>query len=277
MSTEPVTAEMHLDSRLEPPLLVVEHAALSDRGLRRPRNEDAYLADPPVFAVADGVGGNRGGQVAARLAIRELAAASLATLARPTGLVGAVDAANARIHAAGETVASFAGMATTLTAVAVVDGELRIAHVGDSRLYRVRDGRLDRLTRDHTYVEELIRSGRLQPAEAGTHRWRSILSRALGLDPDVEVDGMTYPGVAGDVHIVCSDGLTKALSDEQIQTAIAQAPTLAAAAHALVASANSQGGRDNVTVVMFRLAAREASSSTRANGAAPARAAASGR
>lgn len=212
-----------------------------------------------MFAVADGVGGNRGGQVAARLAIGELARVPLATLARANGLATAVRAANARVHAAGETVAAYAGMATTLTAVAVVDGDVRVAHVGDSRLYRVRNGRLNRLTRDHTFVEELVRNGRLPSSEAGDHRWRSILSRAVGPRADIDVDAMTYPGAAGDLYVVCSDGLTKELSDEQIASVIAGSPTLAAATRTLVASANSHGGRDNVTVVMFGLGARVAS------------------
>ncbi len=152
-------------------------------------------------------------------------------------------------------------MGTTLTAVAVVDGELRVAHVGDSRLYRIRDGRLDQLTRDHTFVEELGRSGSLPLSQAGAHPWRSILSRELGLQSDVEIDAMTYPGTSGDAYLLCSDGLTNALSDRQIQDAIASSPTLAAATRALVASANSHGGRDNVTVVLFRLAGREVSPS----------------
>jgi PPM family protein phosphatase len=258
-SIESITVEMHLDSPPETPVVVVEQSAVSDRGLRRARNEDAYLADPPVFAVADGIGGSRGGQVAARLAIRALATTPLAALVSANGLAGAVRAANARIHAAGETVAAYAGMGTTLTAVAVVGSELRIAHVGDSRLYRIRNGRLNQLTRDHTFAEELVRTVRLSRSEAGARRWRSILSRAVGLESDVEVDAITYPGAPGDVYVVCSDGLTKALSDEQIRSAIARSPTLAAATRALVASANSHGGEDNVTVVMFRLAAGEAS------------------
>jgi serine/threonine protein phosphatase PrpC len=132
-------------------------------------------------------------------------------------------------------------MGTTLTAAMVVEGEVRVAHVGDSRLYRMRDGRLNQLTRDH--------------AIAGS----SILSRAVGLEPEVHVDAMAYPGAPGDVYLLCSDGLTKALGVEQIRDTIARCPTLSAAAGALVASANSRGGRDNVTVVMFRLAPREPS------------------
>jgi PPM family protein phosphatase len=258
-SVESSTVEMRLDSPAETPVVVVEQAAVSDRGLRRPRNEDAYLGDPPVFAVADGIGGSRGGQVAARLAIRTLAATPLAALASANGLAEAVRAANARIHAAGETVAGYAGMGTTLTAVALVGSELRVAHVGDSRLYRIRDGRLNQLTRDHTLAEELVRRGRLSGSAADADRWRSILSRAVGLEADVEVDAITYSGAPGDVYLVCSDGLTKALGDEQIGSAIARSPTLAAATRGLVASANTHGGADNVTVVMFRLAAGEAS------------------
>jgi protein phosphatase len=253
--TEPITAEMELRPSPTSAPLVLEHAALSDRGLRRPRNEDAYLADPPVFAVADGMGGTPGGDVAARLAIEALATAPVAALARTNGLATAAQEANARIHAAGETVAAYAGMGTTLTAAAVLDGRIQVAHVGDSRLYRLRGGRLERLTRDHTFVDELVRRGRLPRSEARAHPWRSILSRALGLEPDVEVDAATHGAAAGDVYLLSSDGLTKALRDEQIRGTLARSPSLAAAARALVEAANAHGGRDNVTVVMFRLGA----------------------
>jgi serine/threonine protein phosphatase PrpC len=262
-SIDSITLEMQLHPAAETPLAVVEQAAVTDRGRQRARNEDAYLADPPVFAVADGVGGSRGGQIAARLAVRELAAVPLATLAGADGLAAALRAANARVHAAGETVAAYAGMGTTLTAAVVVQDEVRVAHVGDSRLYRIRDGRMNQLTRDHTFFEELIGSGRFERSpgcsDDGDHRWRSILSRAVGLEAEVAVDAMTYPGAPGDLYVLCSDGLTKALSDEQIRDTIARSPTLSAATGALVASANSHGGRDNVTVVMFRLAPGEPS------------------
>jgi serine/threonine protein phosphatase PrpC len=255
-TSQTITAEMRVPLSIptsDAPLVVVEHAALSDRGLRRPRNEDAFLADTPVFAVADGIGGRRSGHVAARLAIRELASTPLTSITRRDGLERSIHAANDRIYAAGETVLSFAGMGTTLTAVVVSDGKLRVAHVGDSRLYRIRHEHLDRLTRDHTLVEELVRSGRLSPSSANAHRWRSIVSRAVGVESDVAVDVMTLRAAPGDVYLLCSDGLTNMLSDDQIRHMVVTSDTLDRAARALVARANANGGRDNVTCVLFRL------------------------
>jgi protein phosphatase len=245
-------------STVEAPPVVIEHAARSDRGLRRPRNEDAFLADTPVFAVADGMGGSRSGHVAAGLAIQELASTPLPSLAQRDGLERAFRAANDRIHAAAEAVRGHAGMGTTLTAVVVSDGTLRVAHVGDSRLYRIRDGRLDRLTRDHTLVDELVRSGRLSPSEAEAHPWRSIISRAVGVEPDVDVDATTHSGAPGDVYLLCSDGLTKMLGEEQVRDVVAESATLDDAARTLVGRANANGGRDNVTTVLFRLGVHEA-------------------
>ncbi|MEA2398108.1 MAG: family protein phosphatase, partial [Thermoleophilaceae bacterium] len=148
------------DTEVRAPAVVVEHAAVTDRGLRRARNEDAYLADPPIFAVADGMGGPRAGHVASRLAIQAIESSEVATLASPGGLAESVRTANQKVHTAGETVLAYAGMGTTLSAAAVIDGLVHVAHVGDSRLYRLRDGRLEQLTRDHTIVAEMVRDGR---------------------------------------------------------------------------------------------------------------------
>jgi serine/threonine protein phosphatase PrpC/ActR/RegA family two-component response regulator len=256
MTADPtITAELSLRDFTSPPEVrpvVVEHAALSDRGLRRSRNEDAFLADPPVFAVADGMGGSRAGHVAARLAVQELASTSLPSLTRRDGLGTSFREANDRIRATAETVPAYAGMGTTLTAVVVSNGRLRVAHVGDSRLYRIRKGSLDRLTRDHTYVEELVRRGR-RPTPDQARRWRSIIARAVGVEPSVDVDAMTYPGAPGDVHLLCSDGLTNMLSDSEIVDVVVSSATLDDAARALVGRANANGGRDNVTAVLFRL------------------------
>jgi protein phosphatase len=258
-TSPPVTAEMPLPaftSRLEGPPVVVEHAALSDRGRRRSRNEDAFLADTPVFAIADGMGGTSSGHVASGLAIQQLASAPLPSLTRTGGLEHSIRAANDRIHADGETVRAHAGMGTTLTAVLVSDGTVRVAHVGDSRLYRIRDGQIHQLTRDHTYVEELVRRGRLSHSEARSHRWRSILTRAVGVEPDVDVDATLHAAARGDLYLLCSDGLTKMLGDAQIRDIVLTSATLHDAARTLVERANASGGRDNVTTVLFRLGAR---------------------
>jgi serine/threonine protein phosphatase PrpC len=241
------------DTEVRVPAVVVEHAAVTDRGLRRARNEDAYLADPPIFAVADGMGGPRAGHVASRLAIQAIESSQVATLASPGGLAESVRTANQKVHTAGETVLAYAGMGTTLSAAAVIDGLVHVAHVGDSRLYRLRDGRLEQLTRDHTIVAEMVRDGRLPPEEAGGHRWRSILSRAVGIELRVDVDSATLPAQRGDVYLLCSDGLTKMLAADEVRRALAAASSLDAAARALVESANARGGRDNITAVLFRL------------------------
>jgi protein phosphatase len=144
-------------------------------------------------------------------------------------------------------------MGTTLTAVHVGAGEIAIAHVGDSRAYRLRDGVLALLTEDHSLVAELVRQGKLTEREADEHPQRSIITRALGPEPDVEVDTLTHRGHAGDVYLLCSDGLTSMLHEARLREILSSAPTLERAARELIAAANAAGGRDNITVVLFRL------------------------
>jgi protein phosphatase len=144
-------------------------------------------------------------------------------------------------------------MGTTLTAAYVGPSEVSFAHVGDSRAYRFHDGQLERLTHDHSLVEELIRQGQLTAAEAEEHPQRSIITRALGPEPDVDVDMITLDGVDGDVFLLCSDGLTSMVPEGEVESIVASSRTLASAGKALIAAANRAGGRDNITVVLFRL------------------------
>src|SRR5205807_3980823 len=144
-------------------------------------------------------------------------------------------------------------MGTTLTAAYVDDSELAIAHVGDSRAYLFRDGSLKRLTQDHSLVDELVRRGKLTEEQAAEHPQRSIITRALGPEPTVEIDTWTYPVRAGDVLLLCSDGLTSMVPEERLEHILASAPDLNAAAQALIDEANSAGGRDNITVVLSRI------------------------
>jgi len=144
-------------------------------------------------------------------------------------------------------------MGTTLTAVYVDGSELAVAHVGDSRAYVLRDGELIRLTHDHSLVEELMRRGKLTPEQAAEHPQRSIITRALGIEPDVEVDTWTYPGRAGDVVLLCSDGLTSMIEESQVADVLRSEPDLERAGERLIRAANEAGGRDNITVVLFRL------------------------
>ncbi len=144
-------------------------------------------------------------------------------------------------------------MGTTLTAAYVDDTHVAIAHVGDSRAYLFRDGSLQRLTQDHSLVDELVRRGKLTEEQAAEHPQRSIITRALGPEPDVEVDTWTYPARAGDVVLLCSDGLTSMISEERVKSILADHDNLDEAADALIREANEAGGRDNITVVLFRL------------------------
>ena len=144
-------------------------------------------------------------------------------------------------------------MGTTLTAAYVDDTHVAIAHVGDSRAYLFRDGSLQRLTQDHSLVDELVRRGKLTEEQAAEHPQRSIITRALGPEPDVEVDTWTYPARAGDVVLLCSDGLTSMISEERVRAILAEHSNLDEAADALIREANEAGGRDNITVVLFRL------------------------
>jgi PPM family protein phosphatase len=234
-------------------LKVVEKAHRSDTGRQRNANEDSFLASPPVFAVADGMGGAQAGEVASRLAAESFADVRRAEEAPEAYLRTIAKTANARIHRLAQTDSSRSGMGTTLTAALVEDDEVGLAHVGDSRAYLFRDGRLKLLTSDHSLVEELRRSGRLTDEQAEDHPQRSIITRALGPEAEVEVDTMTYRARPGDVYMLCSDGLTTMLRDERIEAVLDEAPSLDEAMERLVIEANDAGGRDNITVVAFRL------------------------
>jgi protein phosphatase len=235
-------------------LRVAEHFSASDTGRERRANEDSYLARAPIFVVADGMGGARAGEVASRTAVELFAAGLDERIAPPEDrLARRVQDANERIHELSRADARRAGMGTTLTAVHVGGDELAIAHVGDSRAYLLRDGVLSMLTEDHSLVGELVRQGKLTEQEAEDHPQRSIITRALGPEPLVMVDTMTLRARAGDVYLLCSDGLTSMLGDARLLALLAGAATLEQAGGDLIDAANEAGGRDNITVVLFRL------------------------
>jgi serine/threonine protein phosphatase PrpC len=234
-------------------LRVAEQAYRTDTGRQRSANEDAYFARAPVFAVADGMGGAQAGEVASRLAAEAFEAGNSDGESPETYLRRVVEQANSRIHAIAERDSSRSGMGTTLTAALVEGEEVSLAHVGDSRAYIYREGKLRRLTSDHSLVEELRRQGRLTEQQAEEHPQRSIITRALGPEPEVEIDTMTYPARPGDVFLLCSDGLTTMIPEERIEQVLDAAPDLDAAVSRLVREANEAGGRDNITVVAFRL------------------------
>ena len=236
-------------------LRVVEQYSLTDVGRQRSANEDALFEGTgrSLFAVADGMGGARAGEVAAKAAVDELAGLEGSDSVGERELAAAVELANRRIYDLSQGDESLSGMGTTMTTVSVGDGEIAIAHVGDSRAYRLRDGELEKLTHDHSLVDEMVRAGKLTPEEAEVHPQRSIITRALGPEPDVDVERMTYPARPGDVYLICSDGLTTMVPEDAVASILKARPSLRQAGDELVRAANEAGGRDNVTVVLFRL------------------------
>jgi protein phosphatase len=235
-------------------LRVADHFERSDPGRARRVNEDSFYARAPLFAVADGVGGAQAGEVASHLAVQVIEqglperAGSIEERLREL-----VEEANARINALSRTDEQRAGMASTLTVAYVGEHELSVAHVGDSRLYRLRDGAFERLTDDHSLVEELVRQGKLTPQEADEHPQRSIITRALGLEAGVQTDSHTWPARDGDVYLLCSDGLTSMVPEHRVADILGSRRPLPEAGRELVDAANAAGGRDNITVVLFRL------------------------
>ena len=236
----------------------VEHAALTDIGRRREQNQDALLAGERLFAVADGVGGGPGGEVAARLAVEALAA-GLGTARTLGDLHVLAGDASAAVYDAAAADPELAGMATTLTAgLFLFDGRLALVHAGDSRAYRVRGGALEQLTADHALVAQLLADGLISAERAATHPMRNVLTRALGRDRDTDFDAWVVDVEPGDLFLFCSDGLTNMVDEAAIASIAANAPSLEAAVAGLVRAANVAGGRDNITVVLAGTPAVEA-------------------
>jgi PPM family protein phosphatase len=233
---------------------IADSAGSTDAGRKRRRNEDSFVHDPPLFAVADGMGGAQAGEVASRLAAAAFREFHDADELDPEQRVAAIiQEANRRIYERAKSDAQASGMGTTITAALVTEDGVAVGHVGDSRGYRLRDGQLEQLTEDHSLVADLVRSGRLTPDEADSHPQRSVITRALGTDARVDVDTFTADVQAGDVFLLCSDGLTTMIGDGEITETVARASSLEQATKALVRAANKAGGEDNVTVVLFRL------------------------
>jgi serine/threonine protein phosphatase PrpC len=235
-------------------LRVDDQAFRTDTGRQRSENEDSLFVRAPIFVVADGMGGAQAGEVASKTAAdafdRDLPEMPPEQFLRET-----IEVANRRIHEIARADPSKAGMGTTITA-AIVDPqgeEVGIGHVGDSRAYRFRRGKLERLTRDHSLVEEMRRKGQITDAQAEDHPQRSIITRALGPEPEVEVDLQTVPAGPGDVFLLCSDGLTTMVDEARIAAVLSSASSMAEVVRTLVDEANGAGGRDNITAMAFRL------------------------
>lgn len=235
-------------------LRVTDHAAASDVGRMRRANEDSYFVRSPLFVVADGMGGAQAGEVASKIAAEAFAEPLDESLAPEQRMAVVVESANREIHDQSLADPSMQGMGTTLTAALLGDDELTLAHVGDSRAYRLRDGELTRLTTDHSLVGEMVRRGAITEAEAEVHPQRSILTRALGPEREIEVDTLTHGVRDGDVYLLCSDGLTGMVDDAQIAEVAGSGEPMRAVAEELIARANAAGGVDNITVVAFRVA-----------------------
>jgi protein phosphatase len=234
-------------------LQVTETVWRTDTGRQRRENEDSAYVRAPVFVVADGMGGAQAGEVASRIAIETFEQGLPGSGTPEDRLAELVRDANQRIYDRSRADRGRAGMGTTLTAAYLTDGTLAIAHVGDSRAYLLRESALTRLTQDHSLVDELVRQGKLTEAQAAEHPQRSIITRALGPEPQVDVDTFSYPMQPGDVVMLCSDGLTSMVSEERVAEVLNTAPSLEEAAERLIDDANEAGGRDNITVVLCRL------------------------
>ena len=230
----------------------VRVGAATHAGLVRAGNEDRYLAAPPLFAVADGMGGHAAGDVAAELALQTIQrAAEREHDADAANAVSWLQAANSAILERAGNDGPLRGMATTCT-LAVLDGmELRLAHVGDSRAYRLRDGDLVQLTEDHTFVAQLVQQGVLSPGEASVHPRRGVLLRGLGHRARAAIDERRLEMLARDRLLLCSDGLTSMVDDASIAAVLVEETDPQRSADRLVALANDAGGLDNVTVLVI--------------------------
>lgn len=235
-------------------LRIAEHWHGSDLGLQRTGNEDNYFVRAPLFVVADGMGGAQAGEVASELAVESFAPGLPDGDSPGEGLKRIIELANRTIHDRSRTHSGRAGMGTTVTAAHVGESSVTIAHVGDSRCYLERDGELTQLTEDHSLVWELIKRGKLTPEDAETHPQRSVITRALGPEPDVQVDVVETPARAGDLFMICSDGLTAMVREPELKALLAKNDRpLEALGRELIAAANDAGGRDNITIILFRL------------------------
>jgi protein phosphatase len=233
-------------------LRVAEQWYGSDVGRQRQGNEDNYFVQSPVYVVADGMGGAQAGEVASEMAV-DAFRAGLPNGSPEDGLVAVIREANLRIHDMSRSDSQRQGMGTTCTAAYVAEDEVVIAHVGDSRCYLLRDGDLTRLTRDHSLVGELVDRGKLTEEQAEVHPQRSVITRALGPESDVLVDTERIAARGGDLFLLCSDGLTSMVREHALLPILTEGGSLEQTGRRLIAAANDAGGRDNITVVLFRL------------------------
>jgi protein phosphatase len=251
--------------------MAIEHAGLTDVGMRRDHNEDSFCANPDygLYIVCDGMGGHAAGEVASRIAVETVEKFTAATSkdrditwpfeydehlsGNSNRIRTAIRLANLRLLDYIKEKKEYKGMGTTIVCSILDGSEASLGHVGDSRIYLLRDGELKQLTRDHSWIDEQLKQGILTPEEARKHPLRNVITRALGSKDDVVVDVMDTKLVPGDLMLLCSDGLTGMLTDQEIRDIVVANPgDLKAACKALVDSANAHGGDDNVTVILLR-------------------------
>ena len=229
-------------------------AAVTDPGRQRRRNEDSYVIAPPLFAIADGMGGAQAGEVASRLATTAVKEGA-GNGGGEQRIADLIQEANRRVYDRSSSDPNTSGMGTTMTVALVEDDHVAFGHVGDSRAYLIRGERMEQLTEDHSLVNELLKTGKLSREEAESHPQRSVITRALGTDPDVDVDTFSVRAEDGDLFLLCSDGLTDMVSEDSILSVVERnRDDIDGALRALVKEANRGGGQDNITVVAFEIA-----------------------
>ncbi len=240
--------------------MLIRWGALSDTGVLRVQNEDSMLAQEGLFVVADGMGGHNAGEVASAMATSMLKSAHANGIADAKELGDLIKEINVQIFQSAATKTEQSGMGTTLTALAITPSDqtlgensvatATVANIGDSRTYLLRNGEFRQVSVDHSYVQELVSDGLITREEARTHARRNIVTRALGIEPVVGVDTWTLPLIAGDRYVLCSDGLVDEVTDADIATCLKRITDPQETANELVAMANTNGGRDNITVIV---------------------------
>jgi protein phosphatase len=238
---------------------VVDEAGLTQTGHVRRNNEDSYLIRGDLFMIADGMGGAAAGEVASAMCAQAFAEIDLIRSRGESALRDAIVVANARIHERAVSDPAASGMGTTVTAALVEsDGRVALANVGDSRAYLLREGALRRLTEDHSVVAELVATGQISDWEASSHPQRNVVTRVLGAEATVRVDTFWLEAQDGDVVLLCSDGLTDMVAEEEFAKLLAADKSCEQIARDLVRAALAQGGEDNVTTVLFRIGPSQA-------------------
>ena len=240
--------------------MLIRWGALSDTGILRVQNEDSMLAQEGLFVVADGMGGHNAGEVASAMATSMLKSAHTNGIADAKELGDLIKEINVKIFQSAANKTEQSGMGTTLTALAITTSDqtlgensvatATVANIGDSRTYLLRNGEFRQVSVDHSYVQELVSDGLITREEARTHARRNIVTRALGIEPVVGVDTWTLPLIAGDRYVLCSDGLVDEVTDADITTCLKRITDPQKTANELVAMANTNGGRDNITVIV---------------------------